>query len=200
MYGKKFGLIKLFASDPNCLELEKEGYRVENQIWAASLDLYNPDQLNLFKDRYISTLSRMFEVKEIGPQYLEAVYALKAVNSHSSLHNTGRGNRAPTLPELAKEWKKDTVIFGAFDGQLLIGALETKLEGGRVLLPFCHVDPEWKHLGVATGLTSFAVLYWANEGIRHFAACGSQEIPEREEVLDHLGFNVKDQLRSYVGI
>ena len=51
MYGKKFGLIKLFASDPNCLELEKEGYRVENQIWAASLDLYNPDQLNLFKDR-----------------------------------------------------------------------------------------------------------------------------------------------------
>ena len=199
MFTKILKSIRVFASDPMCADLEKKGYSVESQVWAASFDLYSDEQLVLMKERYISTLSRMYEVKKIGCEYLEAVYALKMMNAKTEFHFLGEGDRAPTLPELAQEWKKNIVFFGAFDGKLLIGVLETKLNVDRVELSYLHVDPERRHEGIATGLTSFAILYWANEGVKHFAAFGDQNIPQRQEVLEHLGFNSHDQLRKYVG-
>ena len=195
----KPGLLKLFASDPKCLELEGGGYRVHKQEWAASLDLTSDADLDLFKDRYVATLSHMFEIREIGIEYLEAVYALKMANSHSQFHFLGKDGIAPTLSVLANEWREGNLFFGAFDGDLLIGVLESELRDGRIFLTLCHIDPERKYQGISTGLTSYAILYWVTKGIRHFASCGDQIVPDRQEVLEHLGFNIHDQIRNLRG-
>ena len=160
-------------------------------LWAEDLYFNVHNELDLYNSRVFNTIAKGYRIDPIGPEFVEAVYSLKVLNSKVPKYRGDSATTPPDLNELSNIWNSTSIIFGIFFDELLIGVLGTQDNGDGIELLFCHIDADHQNNGVASGVVAFAILTWVNMGYSHFYSESDREVPARQEVLGHLDFIVR---------
>jgi len=161
--------------DPRCAELEAAGYRIVGESWGGRLR--DPDPR--FLEQAVLRAAGV-TVRELGPEYAARWHALETANEKDYPYTPATHHVVPPVAELAEKWSTGRV-FGALEGERLVGATVISLEGET---GFTSVLDGYRGRGIGQAVKAASVLALFAEGVR---AQWRQHRRQRRARLRHRG-------------
>jgi len=149
------------------------------------------NDLELYTSRVFNTIALGYRIDPIGPEFIENLYALRILNSKVPRFRGEGAATPPSLEDLGQYWNSNSIIFGVFFEEILIGVFGTERLDDCVHLLFCHIDIGHQRKGVSSGVAAFAILTWVNLGLTSFNSKIDLLVPDRQEILRNLNFEIK---------
>lgn len=183
--------------DPRCAELEADGYRTVGESWGARLRL--PEGADL--SGLIGAVSRVaatgLVILEIGPESAEALFELEAKNNADYPFTPATFQAPPQRAAITALWREGKRVFGAFDGDRLVGAIVGAIQDGIGDNDFAAVLAEYRGSGPGAALAAASIIACANEEVREFTAGGAAIDDASLGLVRSTSFIVEEQWRSY---
>lgn len=181
--------------DPRCAELEAAGYRIVGESWAARLRDPDPELLEQVVLRAAGVT-----VRELGPEYAAEWHALETANEKDYPYTPATHRVVQPVDELAELWTTGRV-FGAFDGERLVGATYIGLRGEPESLRgetgFTSVLDGYRGRGIGQAVKAASILALLGDGIRVFGTGGAALNDASLGANLALGYVIEERWRSY---
>ncbi|MFI5710598.1 GNAT family N-acetyltransferase [Kribbella sp. NPDC051620] len=179
--------------DPRCAELEAAGYRVVGESWAARLRDPDPAVLEQAVLRAAGVT-----VRELGPECAAAWHELETANEKDYPYTPATHRVVQPVDELAELWTTGRV-FGAFDGERLVGATYISLQGDppRGETAFTSVLDGYRGRGIGQAVKAASILALYADGVRVFGTGGAALNEGSLGANLALGYVITERWRSY---
>jgi GNAT superfamily N-acetyltransferase len=174
--------------DPRCAVLEAAGYRIVGESWAARLRDPDPAMLEAAVLR-----AEGVTVGELGPEYADAWHALETANEKDYPYTPATHRVVQPVEELAALWTTGRV-FGALDGERLVGATYISLEGET---GFTSVLEGYRGRGIGQAVKAASILALLDAGVRVFGTGGAALNDASLGANLALGYVIEERWRSY---
>ncbi|WBQ05171.1 hypothetical protein [Kribbella sp. CA-293567] len=174
--------------DPRCAELEAAGYRIVGESWGARLREPDPELL----ERAVLRAAGV-TVRELGPEYADAWPSLEKANEQDYPYTPATQRVVPPVEGLIELWTTGRV-FGALDGQRLVGATIISLAGET---GFTSVLAGYRGRGIGQAVKAASILALLAEGVRVFGTGGAALNEASIGANVALGYVVEERWRSY---
>jgi GNAT superfamily N-acetyltransferase len=183
------------ADDPRCAVLEAAGYTVVGESWGARLRDPDPARLDQAVRRAAGVV-----VRELDAAYAEALHALEEANNADYPYTPATERIVGTLETVRELWTKGRV-FGALDGDRLVGATTISLKGvGAQQLGetgFTSVLAGYRRRGIGQAVKAQSILALYAEGVRVFGTGGAALNAGSIGANEALGYVLEERWRSY---
>jgi len=189
--------VVLREDDPRREDVESLGYTVVGESWGARLELADAPDLSIFR----GALSR---VEHAGIKIFEL-----PVTASSDLYELERANTAdyPFTPATSHDlldteatrdlWNKGFRVFGARDGELLVGATVIARREKHAETEFTSVLATHRGSGIGAAVKAASIIACANDGARVFGTGGAAANEASLGVNRALGYNITERWYSY---
>ncbi|TCC16175.1 GNAT family N-acetyltransferase [Kribbella speibonae] len=179
--------------DPRCAELEAAGYRVVAESWAVRL--FNPDR-ELLESAVRRVTAGGLTLRELGAESAEDLYALEKANEADYPYTPATHRVVGELADVARLWPENRV-FGAFDGNRLVGATVMRERDGFGDTAFTSVLATHRRRGVAQAVKAASILAFLDIGITRFSTGGAAANQASLQANQSLGYELTEQWRTY---
>jgi GNAT superfamily N-acetyltransferase len=179
--------------DPRCAELEAAGYRIVGESWAARL--IDPD-LSTLKQTVLRAAG--VTVRELDRSYAAAWHELETANEKDYPYTPATHRVVQPVDELAELWTTGRV-FGAFDGERLVGAtyISPKGDPARGETGFTSVLDGYRGRGIGQAVKAASILALSADGVRVFGTGGAALNEASLGANLALGYVITERWRSY---
>jgi GNAT superfamily N-acetyltransferase len=179
--------------DPRCEELEAAGYRIVGESWAARLRDPDPSIL-----QQVVLRPAAVTVHELGREYAAAWHELESANEQDYPYTPATHRVVQPVDELAELWTTGRV-FGAFDGERLVGATYISLKGdpARGETGFTSVLDGYRGRGIGQAVKAASILALYADGVRVFGTGGAALNDASLGANLALGYVIEERWRSY---
>lgn len=174
--------------DPRCVELEAAGYRIVGESWAARLRDPDPSAL----EQTVLRAARL-TVRELDRSSAAAWHELETANEKDYPYTPATHRVVQPLDELAELWTTGRV-FGAFDGERLVGATYISHEGET---GFTSVLDGYRGRGIGQAVKAASILALYADGVRVFGTGGAALNDASLGANLALGYVIEERWRSY---
>ncbi|MEU4390705.1 hypothetical protein [Kribbella sp. NPDC023855] len=174
--------------DPRCAVLEAAGYRIVGESWAARLRDPDPAKLEAAVLR-----AEGVTVGELGPEYADAWHALETANEKDYPYTPATHRVVQPVEELAALWTTGRV-FGALDGERLVGATYITLQGET---GFTSVLDGYRGRGIGQAVKAASILALLDAGVRVFGTGGAALNDASLGANLAFGYVIEERWRSY---
>ncbi|TDW89973.1 hypothetical protein EV137_3778 [Kribbella pratensis] len=179
--------------DPRCAELEAAGYRVVAESWAVRL--FEPDR-ELLESAVRRVTAGGLTLRELGPESAADLYALEKTNEADYPNTPATHRVVGELADVAGLWPENRV-FGAFDGNRLVGATVIREKDGFGDTAFTSVLATHRRRGVAQAVKAASILAFLDIGITRFSTGGAAANQASLQANQSLGYQLTEQWRTY---
>ncbi|TCC40212.1 GNAT family N-acetyltransferase [Kribbella speibonae] len=179
--------------DPRCAELEAAGYRVVAESWAVRL--FNPDR-ELLESAVRRVTAGGLTLRELGAESAKDLYALEKANEADYPYTPATHRVVGELADVARLWPENRV-FGAFDGNRLVGATVMRERDGFGDTAFTSVLATHRRRGVAQAVKAASILAFLDIGITRFSTGGAAANQASLQANQSLGYELTEQWRTY---
>jgi hypothetical protein len=180
-------------SDPRCAELEAAGYRVVAESWAVRL--FDPDR-ELLESAVRRATAGGLTIRELGPESAEVVHKLEKANEADYPYTPATHRVVGELAETRALWPAYRV-FGAFDGNRLVGATVIRQKDGFGDTFFTSVLATHRRRGVAQAVKAVSILAFLDIGITRFSTGGAAANQASLQANQSLGYQLTEHWRTY---
>lgn len=179
--------------DPRCAELEASGYRIVGESWAARLRDPDPSALEQAVLRAAGVT-----VRELDRSYAAAWHELETANERDYPYTPATHRVVQPVDELAELWTTGRV-FGALDGERLVGATYISLRGEPASgeTGFTSVLDGYRGRGVGQAVKAASILALYADGVRVFGTGGAALNDASLGANLALGYVIDERWRSY---
>ncbi|MEV6411998.1 GNAT family N-acetyltransferase [Kribbella sp. NPDC051718] len=179
--------------DPRCAELEAAGYRVVGESWAARLR--DPDPAIL---QQVVLRAADVTVRELDRSYASAWHELESANEKDYPYTPATHRVVQPVDELAELWSTGRV-FGAFDGERLVGAtyISLQCDPPRGETGFTSVLDGYRGRGIGQAVKAASILALWADGVRVFGTGGAALNEASLGANLALGYVIEERWRSY---
>jgi GNAT superfamily N-acetyltransferase len=179
--------------DPRCAELEAAGYRVVAESWAVRL--YDPDR-DLLESAVLRATAGGLTVRELGPESASALHALESTNQPDYPDTPATHHDVGDLANVQALWPAHRV-FGAFDGNRLVGATVIRNHEGYGDTAFTSVLAQYRKRGVGQAVKAASILAFLDIGITRFSTGGAAVNEASLQANQALGYQLTERWRTY---
>jgi GNAT superfamily N-acetyltransferase len=179
--------------DPRCAELEAAGYRVVAESWAVRL--FDPDR-ELLESAVRRATAGGLTIRELGPESAELLHELEKANEADYPYTPATHRVVGELADIRALWPACRV-FGAFDGNRLVGATVIRQKDGYGDTAFTSVLGTHRRRGVAQAVKAASILAFLDIGISRFSTGGAAANQASLQANQSLGYQVTEQWRTY---
>jgi hypothetical protein len=179
--------------DPRCAELEAAGYRVVAESWAVHLS--DPDR-ELLESAVRRATAGGLTIRELGPESAEALYALEKTNQPDYPDTPATHREVGDLATVEALWQTHRV-FGAFDGNRLVGATVIREFDGEGATKFTSVLASHRRRGVGQAVKAASILAFLDVGITRFSTGGAAVNKASLQANQALGYRLTERWRTY---
>ncbi|WP_410788722.1 GNAT family N-acetyltransferase [Kribbella sp. C-35] len=179
--------------DPRCAELEAAGYRVVAESWAVRL--FDPDR-ELLETAVRRATAGGLTLRELGSESAADLYALEKTNEADYPYTPATHRVVGELADVAGLWPEYRV-FGAFDGNRLVGATVMREKDGYGDTAFTSVLATHRRRGVAQAVKAASILAFLDIGITRFSTGGAAANQASLQANQSLGYQLTEQWRTY---
>jgi GNAT superfamily N-acetyltransferase len=179
--------------DPRCAELEAAGYRVVAESWAVRLS--DPDR-ELLESAVRRATAGGLTIRELGPESAEMLYQLEKANEADYPYTPATHRVVGELADVRALWPANRV-FGAFDGNRLVGATVIRQRDGFGDTAFTSVLATHRRRGVAQAVKAASILAFLDVGITRFSTGGAAANQASLRASQSLGYHLTEQWRTY---
>jgi RimJ/RimL family protein N-acetyltransferase len=179
--------------DPRCAELEAAGYRVVAESWAVRL--FDPDR-ELLESAGRRATAGGLTIRELGPESAEMLYQLEKANEADYPYTPATHRVVGELADVRALWPANRV-FGAFDGNRLVGATVIRQRDGFGDTAFTSVLATHRRRGVAQAVKAASILAFLDVGITRFSTGGAAANQASLRASQSLGYHLTEQWRTY---
>jgi GNAT superfamily N-acetyltransferase len=179
--------------DPRCAELEAAGYRVVAESWAVRL--FDPDR-ELLESAVRRATAGGLTIRELGPESAELLHQLEKANEADYPDTPATHRVVGELADIRALWPACRV-FGAFDGNRLVGATVIRQKDGYGDTAFTSVLGTHRRRGVAQAVKAASILAFLDIGISRFSTGGAAANQASLQANQSLGYQVTEQWRTY---
>jgi GNAT superfamily N-acetyltransferase len=180
-------------SDPRCAELEAAGYRVVAESWAVRL--FEPDR-ELLESAVRRVTAGGLTLRELGSESAADLYALEKSNETDYPYTPATHRVVGESADVAGLWPEHRV-FGAFDGNRLVGATVIREKDGFGDTAFTSVLATHRRRGVAQAVKAASILAFLDIGITRFSTGGAAANQASLQANQSLGYQLTEQWRTY---
>ncbi|GAA0933621.1 hypothetical protein GCM10009554_18990 [Kribbella koreensis] len=179
--------------DPRCAELEAAGYQLVGESWAARLRDPDPSILEQVVLRAAGVT-----VRELDRSSAAAWHELETANEKDYPYTPATHRVVQPVDELAELWTTGRV-FGAFDGERLVGATYISLQDDppRGETGFTSVLDGYRGRGIGQAVKAASILALAADGVRVFGTGGAALNEASLGANLALGYVIEERWRSY---
>ncbi|GAA1160167.1 hypothetical protein GCM10009630_67850 [Kribbella jejuensis] len=179
--------------DPRCAELEAAGYRVVAESWAVRL--YDPDR-DLLESAVRRATAGGLTVRELGPESASALHELETTNQPDYPDTPATRREVGDLAKVRELWSEHRV-FGAFDGNRLVGATVIREHEGHGDTAFTSVLAPYRRRGVGQAVKAASILAFLDIGITRFSTGGAATNQASLQANRSLGYTLTERWRTY---
>ncbi|WP_133786704.1 GNAT family N-acetyltransferase [Kribbella sp. VKM Ac-2571] len=179
--------------DPRCAELEAAGYRVVAESWAVRL--FEPDR-ELLESAVRRVTAGGLTLRELGPESAADLHALEKTNEADYPNTPATHRVVGDLAAVAALWPEHRV-FGAFDGNRLVGATVIREKDGFGDTGFTSVLATHRRRGVAQAVKAASILAFLDIGITRFSTGGAAANQASLQANQSLGYQLTERWRTY---
>ncbi|NIK55168.1 GNAT family N-acetyltransferase [Kribbella shirazensis] len=179
--------------DPRCAELEAAGYRVVGESWAVRL--FDPDR-ELLESAVRRAVAGGLTIRELGPEAAEILHALEKANEADYPYTPATHRVVGELADTRALWPEHRV-FGAFDGNRLVGATVIRQKDGFGDTKFTSVLATHRRRGVAQAVKAASILAFLDIGITRFSTGGAAANQASLQANQSLGYQLTEHWRTY---
>ena len=179
--------------DPRCAELEAAGYRVVAESWAVRL--FDPDR-ELLESAVRRVTADGLTIRELGPESAELLYDLEKANEADYPYTPATHRVVGDLSAVRALWPENRV-FGAFDGNRVVGATVIRQKEGFGDTAFTSVLATHRRRGVAQAVKAASILAFLDIGITRFSTGGAAANQASLRASQSLGYQLTEQWRTY---
>lgn len=179
--------------DPRCAELEAAGYRVVAESWAVRL--FDPDR-ELLETAVRRATAGGLTIRELGPESAEVLHNLEKTNEPDYPYTPATHRVVGELADIRALWP-DYRVFGAFDGNRLVGATVIRQKDGFGDTYFTSVLATHRRRGVGQAVKAASILAFLDIGITRFSTGGAAANQASLQANQSLGYQVTEQWRTY---
>ncbi|WP_371406409.1 GNAT family N-acetyltransferase [Kribbella sp. NBC_00662] len=179
--------------DPRCAELEAAGYRVVAESWAVRL--FDPDR-ELLETAVRRATAGGLTIRELGPESAEVLHNLEKTNEPDYPYTPATHRVVGELADVRALWPAYRV-FGAFDGNRLVGATVIRQKDGFGDTYFTSVLATHRRRGVGQAVKAASILAFLDIGITRFSTGGAAANQASLQANQSLGYQVTEQWRTY---
>jgi GNAT superfamily N-acetyltransferase len=180
-------------SDPRCAELEAAGYRVVAESWAVRL--FDPDR-ELLESAVRRATAGGLTIRELGPESAEALHNLEKTNEPDYPYTPATHRVVGELADIRALWPAYRV-FGAFDGNRLVGATVIRQKDGFGDTFFTSVLATHRRRGVGQAVKAASILAFLDIGITRFSTGGAAANQASLQANQSLGYQLTESWRTY---
>lgn len=180
-------------TDPRCAELEAAGYRVVGESWAVRL--YDPDR-DLLESAVRRATAGGLTVRELGPESALALHELETTNQPDYPDTPATHREVGDLEKIQALWSANRV-FGAFDGNRLVGATVIGERQGHGDTAFTSVLAPYRRRGVGQAVKAASILAFLDIGITSFSTGGAATNEASLQANQSLGYVLTEHWRTY---
>lgn len=184
-------------TDSRCAELEANGYTLVAESWGARLRCNEDEDSSVFRQATAKVREKGIHIQELSSEFADELLTVELANNADYPNTPATFHALPTIESMRALWREDNRIFGATNGNLLIGAISTSRREDVVELDFASILREYRGMGIGKALASAAILAWIEMGIRIFATGGAMTNEASLGTVRSLGFSVEEKWRSY---
>ncbi|MGW6196320.1 GNAT family N-acetyltransferase [Kribbella sp. NPDC055110] len=179
--------------DPRCAELEAAGYRVVAESWAVRL--FDPDR-ELLETAVRRVTAGGLTLRELGSESAAVLYALEKSNESDYPYTPATHRAVGELADVEGLWPEHRV-FGAFDGNRLVGATVMREKDGFGDTAFTSVLASHRRRGVAQAVKAASILAFLDIGITRFSTGGAAANQASLQANQSLGYQLTEHWRTY---
>jgi len=180
-------------NDPRCAELEAAGYRVVAESWAVRL--FDPDR-ELLESAVLRATAGGLTIRELGAESARELHALEKSNEPDYPYTPATHRVVGELAETSALWPEHRV-FGAFDGNRLVGATVIRANDGFGDTLFTSVLSTYRRRGVAQAVKAASILAFLDIGITRFSTGGAAANQASLQANQSLGYKLTEHWRTY---
>ncbi|WP_350279663.1 GNAT family N-acetyltransferase [Kribbella sp. HUAS MG21] len=179
--------------DPRCAELEAAGYRVVGESWAVRLS--DPDR-ELLESAVRRAVAGGLTIRELGPEAAADLHALEKRNEADYPDTPATHHEVGELADTRALWPEHRV-FGAFEGNRLVGATVIRQKDGFGDTKFTSVLATHRRRGVAQAVKAASILAFLDIGITRFSTGGAAANQASLQANQSLGYKLTEHWRTY---
>lgn len=180
--------------DPRCAVLEAGGYRLVGESWGARLR--DPDPA-LLEAAVLRVAGSGVSARELGSEFAEAYHELELANEKDYPYTPATHHVVGDLEQFRALWGDGGRVFGALDGERLVGATSIGPMEGRWDTSFTSVLSEYRGKGIGQAVKAASILALLAEGVRVFGTGGADQNDASLGANLALGYVVEERWRSY---
>ena len=180
--------------DPRCAVLEAAGYHVVGESWGARLR--DPDPVAL-EAAVLRVAGSGLSVRELSSEYAEAYHELESANEKDYPYTPATHHVVGDLERFRGLWRDGGRVFGALDGERLVGATSIGPMEGRWDTAFTSVLSEYRSKGIGQAVKAASILALLADGVRVFGTGGADQNDASLGANLALGYVVEERWRSY---
>lgn len=149
-----------------------DGARVVSESWGARLELPEGGELDAALDRLRALVARAVEAGLVVRELESAAELLDLESATRGDYPDGPATPRPSDEDVDRVLREGRV-FGAYDGELLVGATAIERLPDRAETAFTSVRAGQRGRGVASAVKAASVIALAAEGVRTFGTGGA---------------------------
>ncbi|TCM49384.1 GNAT family N-acetyltransferase [Kribbella sp. VKM Ac-2568] len=180
--------------DPRRAVLEQAGYTVVGESWGARLR--DPDRA-LLEAAVLRAAAAGLSVRELGPEYAQALRDLETTNAADYPYTPATAHTARDLAGTQDLWLEGGRVFGALDGERLVGATVIRAVEDRAETAFTSVLPEYRGKGIGQAVKAASILALLADGCTLFGTGGAGLNAASLGANEALGYTVEERWYSY---
>jgi GNAT superfamily N-acetyltransferase len=180
--------------DPRRAVLEQAGYTPAGESWGARLR--NPDRA-LLDAAVLRAAAAGLSVRELDPEYAQALCELETTNSADYPYTPATPHTARDLAGTQNLWLEGGRVFGALDGERLVGATVIQAFEDRAETVFTSVLPDYRAKGIGQAVKAASILALLADGYTLFGTGGAGLNVASLGANEALGYTITERWRSY---
>ena len=190
--------------DPARADVEARGYKVVGESWAARLRLHGPSRaradapdLSIFHQAVARVQAAGIDVSELPVTCLDALYELERANNADYPYTPATAHGLIDADATRALWNEGLRVFGARDGNLLVGASLIAQMGTYAETEFTSVLASHRGRGIGAAVKAASVIACAGEGGRVFGTGGAAVNAGSLGMNRALGYIITERWYSY---
>ncbi|CAN5121504.1 hypothetical protein BH09ACT2_BH09ACT2_05960 [soil metagenome] len=191
--------VVLREDDPQREDLESRGYTVVGQSWGARLELAEAPDLAICREALARVVRAGISISELTVTSSVDLYELERANTADYPFTPATSHHLLDAEATRDLWNTGFRVFGARDGELLVGATVIARREKHAETEFTSVLASHRGGGIGAAVKAASIIACANDGARVFGTGGAAANEASLGVNRALGYRITERWYSYRG-
>ena len=189
--------VVLREDDPRREDVESRGYMVVGQSWGARLELADAPEMSIFRGALARVERAGISISELPMTSSADLYELERANTADYPFTPATSHELLDAEATRDLWHKGFRVFGARDGELLVGATVIALRERHAETEFTSVLASHRCSGIGAAVKAASIIACAKDGARMFGTGGTAANEASLGVNRALGYQITERWYSY---